>query len=87
MSFQVRIAGPAQRYLARLPRQAQDRILARIDQIADDPYGPYTKPLRGVGGLRAARVGGWRIVFDVVQAARQVDIADIGPRGQVYRRL
>ncbi|MDQ6675006.1 MAG: hypothetical protein M3069_30430 [Chloroflexota bacterium] len=62
MSFDVRVAGPAARYLSRLSEPAHSRVLARLDQIAADPYGRHTKPLQGGGGRRGARVGGLRIV-------------------------
>ncbi|HEY8490046.1 MAG TPA: type II toxin-antitoxin system RelE/ParE family toxin [Dehalococcoidia bacterium] len=87
MSYAVRIARQAERYVYRLPRPAQQRILRRLEQIAADPYGQHTKPLQGFPGRRAARVGGWRIVFTVDDEERRVDVSDIGPRGEVYRRL
>ena len=59
----------------------------RIDQIAADPYGPHTKPLTNLAGRRAARVGDYRIVFTVDDDDKVVSISDIGPRGQIYRRL
>ncbi|MBI4491454.1 MAG: type II toxin-antitoxin system RelE/ParE family toxin [Chloroflexi bacterium] len=87
MSYQVRIARQAERYLQRLPRPIQERMLRRLQQIAEDPYGPHTKPLEGLSGRRAARVGGWRIIFAVDDEARRVDVSDIGPRGDVYGHM
>jgi mRNA-degrading endonuclease RelE of RelBE toxin-antitoxin system len=87
VSFDVRVAGPAERYLNRLQEPVRGRVLGRLDQIAEDPYGPHTKPLQGGGGRRGARVGGLRIVFTVDRDRRVIDVSDIGPRGQIYRRL
>jgi len=87
VSYRLRIAGPAQRYVDRLPQLTRERILARLEQIAEDPYGRHTKPLQGGAGYRGARVGGLRIVFTVDRAEQLVDVAEIGPRGQIYRRL
>jgi mRNA-degrading endonuclease RelE of RelBE toxin-antitoxin system len=61
--------------------------LGRLEQIIEDPFGHYTKPLQGGGGYRGARIGGLRIIFTVDREARRVDIVEIGPRGQIYRRL
>jgi len=85
--FAVRLSRSAERYLERLPRDTQRRIVARLDQVGDDPFGPHTKPLEGPGARRAARVGGLRIVFTVDRDQRQVDVSEIGPRGEIYRRL
>jgi mRNA interferase RelE/StbE len=86
LRFTVRVARSAARYLERLPSDAQRRIIQRLDQLAEDPFGAYTKPLEGPGDRRSSRIGGWRIIFTVDRDQRFVDVSDIGPRGQVYRR-
>jgi len=53
----------------------------------DDSFGRHAKPLRGGAGYRGARVGGLRIVFTVDRLAQLVNVIEIGPRGQIYRRL
>jgi len=58
-----------------------------IRTLCEDPFHSGTKPLHGTIGLRAARVGGWRIVYEPVIANGHLLISDIGPRGQVYRNL
>jgi mRNA interferase RelE/StbE len=85
--FDVRLSRSADRYLERLPRDVQRRVVARLDQVAEDPFGPHTKPLAGPGARRTARVGALRIVFTVDRDLRGVDVSDIGPRGQIYRGL
>jgi mRNA interferase RelE/StbE len=87
VTYEVRIARQAERYLRRLEQQDQQRILRRLAQIAADPRGPYTKPLTNAAGRRSSRVGGWRIIFAVDDGARVVDVSAIGPRGEVYRDL
>jgi mRNA interferase RelE/StbE len=87
VSFDVQLSRSAERYLERLPRDIQRRVVARLEQIGDDPFGPHTKPLSGPGARRAARVGGLRIVFTVNRARQLVEVSEIGPRGDIYRRL
>jgi len=87
VSFDVRLSRSAERYLERLPRDMQRRIVGRLTQLAEDPFGPYTKPLQGAAGDRSSRVGGLRIVYTVDRDRRLVEVSDIGPRGQIYRRL
>ncbi len=63
-------------------------MLVRIDEIAASPFsGAISKPLHEAGGLRSARVGDLRIVYEVDEAVRVVEIVEIGPRGDVYRSL
>jgi mRNA interferase RelE/StbE len=87
VSFEVRLSRSAVRYLERVPRDAQVRVVARLDQVAAEPFGPHTKPLAGPGDRRAARVGALRIVFTVDPDRRIVEVSDIGPRGQIYQHL
>lgn len=86
MSFEVILARSAERYLERLPRDAQRRVVERLAQLATEPYGSHSKPLQGRAGERSSRVGGWRIIFTVDRDRELVEISDIGPRGQIYRR-
>ena len=87
MSYEVHVAGPAQRYLGRTPQPIRERVLARIEEIAEDPLDDTRSRCRVVPADRAARVGGLRIIFTVDRAHLLVEISKIGPRGQVYRRL
>lgn len=36
---------------------AQNRIVDRLDQLVEDPLGPFTKPLTNAEVLRLSRVG------------------------------
>ncbi len=58
-----------------------------IRSICENPFHPSTKALTGAPRLRAARVGGWRIVYAVRQEDALVVIKTIGPRGAVFRGL
>lgn len=88
MSYRFQLAGPAQRYFRRLDRSMQQRIARRLEQLADDPLSDdLSKSLHGLGDLRSSRVGDYRIVFSVDTEAQTVQVARIGPRGDVYSDL
>jgi mRNA interferase RelE/StbE len=87
VTYPIEYTRSARAYLARLDRRTQERIKDAVDELAADPFGAGTKPLHGVGKLRTARVGGWRIVYTVDSVGKVVVIVAIGPRGQVYRDL
>ena len=63
------------------------RIVQRLVQLGDDPFGPHSKPLEGRTNDRSSRVGGWRIIFSVDRQRELVEVSAIGPRGQIYRQL
>lgn len=88
MTFRLRFSRDALHYLQRLDAPSQERVAQRIDQLLDDPLAPrFGKPLRGQTDLRAARVGGWRLLYSVDRQSQTLTIERIAPRGQVYRNL
>ncbi len=86
MTHEVRLSKDAARYLERLRREDQGRMVRRLEQIAADPTGPHSKPLTSARGFRSARVGDWRILFVVDEPGQAILGTDTGPRGQVSRR-
>lgn len=87
MSYEVRLSRRAESYLRRLDTPSRERIIRRLRQIGDDPFGPHSKPLKDQASRRSARVGGHRVIFGVDEQERAVAVSVIGPRGDVYRNL
>ena len=62
--------------------------MRRLEELAEDPFDPrISAPLTGVGNLRKSRLGGWRIIYEVLDETRVVLVAMIERRGQVYKRI
>lgn len=69
--------------LRRMPADTAQRIIAKIEQYAEQPESQANnvKALKGREGIRL-RVGDWRVIMNdegVVLA-----VLEIGPRGSVY---
>jgi mRNA interferase RelE/StbE len=88
VKYQVRLSSRAERDFGRLDKPTQRRVVRRLEELAEDPYNPrISAPLTGVGNLRKSRVGGWRIIYEVLDETRVVLVAMIERRGQVYKRI
>lgn len=87
MRYRIEISGDVRRYVRRLTPGDQQRVVRRIQQIADDPFNPnFSKPLHGpLDSVRSAHVGALRILFEVDGRAETIAIHDIGPRGDIYK--
>jgi mRNA interferase RelE/StbE len=72
----------AEAYLYRLGTDTQERIEHRLDELARDPFGG--KRLTGSAAW-SARVGDYRIIYDLDVPGEQIIVRAIGPRGRVYR--
>jgi len=71
--------------LARLPRNWQKRILARVKDIAADPYAPHNNvaKLQGRNGYRV-RVGEWRVIYELHDDRMELWALEVGARGGIY---
>jgi len=75
----------AEKDLERLPPRGAARIIAVLRGLANEPRPPGASKLVAVEGYRV-RVGEYRIVYDVDDAAEVVTVYRIGHRREVYRR-
>jgi len=88
VNYRLRLSRDAERYFARLDRTAQKRVQDRLNELANDPFAPgVSKPLANAGHERSSRAGSLRILYFVERDEHVILVEEIGPRGQVYRRL
>ena len=71
--------------IARLPMNWQKRILAKIKEVAVNPYAPSNNltKLQGREAYRL-RVGDWRVIYELHDERLVMAILEVGPRGGIY---
>jgi len=71
--------------LARLPLQWQKRIVAKIREVAADPYGRHNNvtKLQGRDAYRL-RVGDWRVIYELHDDRLELWALEVGARGGIY---
>ncbi|MGH2768363.1 MAG: type II toxin-antitoxin system RelE family toxin [Actinomycetota bacterium] len=84
MSYEVLLAPSAQRDIKKLPPDTRDRIRVAMAGLAKHPRGRAQK-LAGEHSYRV-RVGDYRIVYRIDDGAREVLVARVKHRRDVYRR-
>ncbi len=84
MIYSVRIKGSAAKELARLPRDARERLIEAIDGLGEQPLvGALLKG--GLRGLRRLRVGSYRVVYEVLDDELVVLVVRVARRRESYR--
>ncbi len=68
-----------------LPAALAARILSRIELLALNPRPSGVVKLRGGSVLWRLRVGDYRIVYSIDDAAKVVDVSVVRHRREVYR--
>jgi mRNA interferase RelE/StbE len=73
--------------LRQLDPATRKDVLEAIRALGTDPRPPGVKSLKGHRPWLGIRVGDYRIIYDVDEAARLVTVAVVGQRREVYRGL
>jgi mRNA interferase RelE/StbE len=74
------LAASAEKELDGLPSTVVARIVPRIERLAAAPRPPGCKKLRGGDNEWRIRVGDYRIVYEIDDSARTVDVTRIAHR-------
>ena len=85
MAYSVGVERRAQKQIARLSTEMQDRVEAALQALAEEPRPQGCRRLTNRGGWRI-RVGDFRIVYEIDDDQRAVTVLRVGHRRDVYRR-
>jgi mRNA interferase RelE/StbE len=83
-SYRVALTASAVKELHRLPSTVVVRIVPRLEHLAASPRPPGCKKLKGGDREWRIRVGDYRIVYDIDDSAKTVDVTRIAHRREVY---
>lgn len=84
--YAIHFSARAARDLRDCPAEMRERLLAAVEGLARDPRPQGCRRLSGrLAGAWRIRVGPYRALYDIHDAAKQVMILKIGPRKSVYR--
>jgi len=83
--YRIEIKRSAAKEIRGIPRKKdRQRVVARIEGLADDPRPPGCVKLSGRGAYRI-RQGVFRIVYTVTDDKLVIEVVKVGHRRDVYR--
>ena len=86
--YRVVVSPAARRDLRKLPPDLQDAIRPLLLRLQDDPRPPGCRKLHGQEDTFRVRAGGYRIVYDVYDEERLVEVLRVLRRTETtYRHL
>jgi mRNA interferase RelE/StbE len=86
LSYELFISKQAIKDIERLPDRDVPRVTNAIEGLADEPRPPGSKKLKGQQEyLWRIRVGNYRVIYDIKDAVRIVEVREVGDRKDVYR--
>jgi len=85
--YSIVFARSARKDLEDLPRGIQSRVLEKIANLAMLPRPAGAKKLVGTANLWRIRIGDYRVVYEIDDRMRIIDVSIIRHRSQVYKDM
>ena len=85
MHYRIEVTKSAERDLRDLPTDVAKRVVARIASLAENPCPNGVKKLAGMDDLYRIRVGDYRIIYEIRDAAILITVVRVRHRGTAYR--
>lgn len=84
--YELRVTAPAHRQLNTLPEGAAAAVVEfMLGALLDNPHGVGGPLQRELAGMRSARRGAYRIVYEIDETQRLVIVHRIEHRATAYR--
>ena len=83
-NYSVEVKPPARKELEALPDNVLARVLQKMDSLRTAPRPAGCKKLKGYKDQWRLRVGDWRVVYLIDDAAKLISITRIAHRREVY---
>jgi len=85
--YQIKFQSSVEKDLRKLSSENCDRLLARIDELANEPLPVQAIKLKGTEGLYRVRVGDYRIIYELNESTKSILIHYVRHQREVYRDL
>ena len=88
MTFAMNLGHQAKKEMAKLDRPLARRLRDRLRELAENPLDPrLSRQMETNPNRRYSRVGDWRIVFQVIEEQKVIEVSTIQHRSRVYKDL
>lgn len=84
--YRIVLAPSASKELEDLPAGTVERIVKKIDGLAENPRPPGAIKLTGIPSWRV-RIGDFRVIYSIDDRTKTVRVDGIRHRSKAYRRL
>lgn len=84
--FELRVTGPVQRQLEKLPEKTAAAIVEfMLSALVENPHRVGGRLQRELAGLHSARRGAYRIIYEIDDDNQLVVVLRVDHRSRVYR--
>jgi len=87
LSYRIAVKRSAAKALKKIPKSDRERIVEKIDSLADNLPNPDLTKMKGNNPFHRVRTGDYRIIYEVQEEVLVILIVKIGHRKDIYRNL
>ena len=85
MNYKIEIMRSAQKSLAKLPKNFQQKIITSIKDLSSNPHPPNSIKLSGRSAWRI-RINDYRVIYEINENVLIITVIVINHRKNVYRK-
>ena len=85
MRYEVKLRPAAAKVVESLDKPVRRRVLARLEELRDDPRPPQCQKLKGKENEWRIKAGDYRIIYEIHDSVLLVKVIQVGHRREVYR--
>ena len=82
--YTITFARSARKELESFDAHIVNRILPKIESLAQEPRPTGCRKLKGEKNLWRVRIGDWRVVYAIYDDERRVDVVAVRHRSKAY---
>jgi mRNA interferase RelE/StbE len=87
VSYEVQWKHSAEHDLHKIDRKQIHKIVKAVEDLAENPFPPKSRKIRGAESLYRIRIGDYRVIYQVDTETRIVIIYYVRHRKEVYQKL
>lgn len=84
-NYSIEFLRTALKELSKLPKDIQQRIAAKIDELKTNPHPPGVIALKNGDGRLRLRVGDYRVIYRIESDRLIIIVVKIGHRRNIYK--
>ena len=85
-NYSVQVKPTARKELEEIPDNVLVRVIHKIELLGHSPRPAGCKKLRGYKDQWRIRVGDWRVIYIIDDAAKLISVTRVAHRREVYER-
>lgn len=87
MSYIIQIEKAALKQISKIEKKTREKIIAKIDTLADDPRPHGYKKLVDAGGTCRVKIDQYRVLYDIIDNRLIVNVVSVIKRNEkTYRK-